>query len=162
VRRTMTKQQQQMLIATLEDMTGSVECIVFPKSYAQLQATFVSDAIVTIKGRVRFRERRGSVPGDDAPVEISVTVNEASTYERRALPPPPLGWHVSALSVREIDALARLLEESPGTVPVVLHVGSESERMPRGISSSVYVKNELESIFGGSRVWEAPLGAVRG
>jgi len=158
VRRTMTKAQQQMLIATLEDMTGSVECIVFPKSYAQLQATFVPDAIVTLKGRVRFRERRGSVPGDEAPIEISVTVNEASVYERRELPPAPLGWHVDARNVREIDALARLLEESPGTVPVVLHVGNESERMPRGISNSVYVKNELESIFGGSRVWEAPLG----
>jgi len=158
VRRTMTKAQQQMLIATIEDMTGSVECVVFPKSYALLQGTFVADAIVTIRGRVRFRERRGSVPGDDAPVEVSVTVNEATTYERTQAPPAPRGWHVKAQSVREIDALARLLEESPGTVPVVLHVGEESERMPRGISNSVYVKNELESIFGGSRVWEAPLG----
>jgi DNA polymerase-3 subunit alpha len=157
VRRTMTKQQQQMLVATLEDMTGSVECIVFPKSYAQLQAAFVPDAIVTIRGRVRFRERRGSVPGDDAPVEVSVTVNEANAYERTHAPPAPLGWHVKAQSVREIDALARLLEESPGMVPVVLHVGTESERMPRGISNSVYVRNELESIFGGGRVWEGPL-----
>ncbi len=158
VRRTMTKAQQQMLIATIEDMTGSVECVVFPKSYAMLQGTFVPDAIVTIRGRVRFRERRGSVPGDEAPVEVSVTVNEANTYERTQAPPAPLGWHVTAQNVKEIDALARLLEESPGTVPVILHVGEESERMPRGISNSVYVKNELESIFGGSRVWEAPFG----
>ncbi len=158
VRRTMTKAQQQMLIATIEDMTGSVECVVFPKSYAMLQGTFVPDAIVTIRGRVRFRERRGSVPGDDVPVEVSVTVNEANTYERTQAPPAPLGWHVKANNVNEIDALARLLEESPGTVPVILHVGEESERMPRGISNSVYVKNELESIFGGSRVWEAPFG----
>jgi hypothetical protein len=63
--------------------------------------------------------------------------------------------------VREIDALARLLEESPGPVPLVLHVGTEAERMPRGISNSVYVKNELESIFGPRRVWEAPVGQVR-
>jgi len=157
VRRTMTKQQQQMLVATLEDMTGSVECIVFPKSYAQLQATFVADAIVTIRGRVRFRERRGSNVGDDAPVELSVTVNEVSAYERRDLPRPPLAWHVSARSVREIDALARLLDESPGGVPVVLHAGEAMEQLPRGISNSVYVKNELESIFGGARVWEGPL-----
>jgi DNA polymerase-3 subunit alpha len=158
VRRTMTKAQQQMLIATIEDMTGSVECVVFPKSFAILQGTFVPDAIVTIRGRVRFRERRGSVPGDDAPVEVSVTVNDASTYERTQAPPAPVGWHVKAQNVKEIDALARLLEESPGTVPVVLHVGEEFERMPRGISNSVYVKSELESIFGGSRVWEAPFG----
>lgn len=157
VRRTLTKAQQQMLVATLEDMTGSVECLVFPKSYAQLQATFVADAIVTLKGRLRFRERRGSVPGDEAPVDLSITVNEAKPYERRDLPPPPRGWHARASSVREIDALARLLDESPGTVPIVLHVGDTAERMPRGISNSVYVKNELESIFGGGGVWEAPL-----
>ena len=157
VRRTMTKAQQQMLVATLEDMTGSVECIVFPKSYAQLQAAFVPDAIVTIKGRVRFRERRGSVPGDDVPVELSVTVNEAKTFVRGEVPLAPKGWHVTARSVREIDALARLLDESPGRVPVVLHVGDDTERVPRGISNSVYVRSELESIFGGARVWEAPV-----
>ncbi|GAC1523600.1 MAG: DNA polymerase III subunit alpha [Vulcanimicrobiaceae bacterium] len=157
VRRTMTKAQQQMLVATLEDMSGSVECIVFPKQYAALQATFVPDAIVTLRGRVRFRERRGSVPGDDVPVEISVTVNEAKPYERRELPPAPKGWHVEASSMNEIDALARLLDESPGNVPIVLHVAGVRETMPRGISNSVYVKNELESIFGGARVWEAIL-----
>ena len=157
VRRTMTKAQQQMLIATLEDMSGSVECIVFPKTYAQLQAAFVPDAIVTIRGRVRFRERRGSMPGDDAPVELSVTVNEVKPFERRELPLAPKGWHVTAASTREIDALARLLDESPGGIPVVMHVGDNAERLGRGISNSVYVKNELESIFGRSRVWEAPI-----
>jgi len=157
VRRTLTKAQQQMLIATLEDMSGSVECIVFPKSYAQLQAAFVPDAIVTIKGRVRFRERRGSIPGDEAPVELSLTVNEVKPYDRRVVPPRPKGWHVTAGSTKEIDALARLLDESPGGVPVVLHVGEATEKLPRGISNGVYVKNELESIFGRARVWEAPV-----
>ncbi len=157
VRRTMTKAQQQMLVATLEDMSGSVECIVFPKQYATLQATFVPDAIVTLRGRVRFRERRGSMPGDEVPVEISITVNEAKPYERREIAPAPQGWHVEASSMNEIDALARLLDESPGNVPIVLHVSGAHETMPRGISNSVYVKNELESIFGGARVWEAAL-----
>jgi DNA polymerase-3 subunit alpha len=157
VRRTMTKAQQQMLIATIEDISGSVEVIVFPKTYAQLQAAFVPDAIVTLKGRVRFRERRGSVPGDEAPLELSVTVNEVKPYERRQVVATPKGWHVSAASVNEIDALARLLDESPGSVPVVMHVGEDTEKLPRGISNAIYVQRELESIFGRSRVWEAPI-----
>ena len=156
VRRTMTKSQQQMLIATLEDMSGSVECIVFPKSYAQLQASLVVDAIVTIKGRVRFRERRGAAVGDDAPVELSVTVNEVKAFERRALPPASQGWHVKATVQSEIDALARLLAESPGTVPVIIHVGPAHERMPRGLGNGNYVRRELEAIFGARSVWEAP------
>jgi DNA polymerase-3 subunit alpha len=154
VRRTMTKAQQQMLIATIEDMSGSVECIVFPKDYPQLQATFVPDAIVTLKGRVRFRERRGTIPGDEAPVDLSVTVNEVRTFERRDLPPPPKSWHVNAQSHKEIDALARLLDEWPGTVPVLLHVGETVEQMPRGVAAAVSVRHELETIFGNARVWE--------
>jgi DNA polymerase-3 subunit alpha len=160
VRRTMTKAQQQMLIATVEDMTGSVECIVFPKSYAQLQGAFVADAIVTIKGRVRFRERRGTVPGDDAPVELSITVNEVKPFERREEAPAPKGWHVTAISRAQIDALAHLLDESSGAVPVVLHVAGHVEVLPRGISNSIYVRSELESIFGGAGVWEAPVNAT--
>ena len=154
VRRTMTKAQQQMLIATIEDMTGTVEAIVFPKNYASLQAPFVADNIITVKGRVRFRERRGAQASDDAPVEMSIQVDEAKPYERRNLPPPPKAWHVSVKNTNEIDALARLLDESPGAVTVVLHVGERSEPMRRGISNSVYVKAELESIFGGAGVWE--------
>jgi DNA polymerase III alpha subunit len=138
-------------------MTGSVECIVFPKTYAQLQAAFVPDAIVTLKGRVRFRERRGSVPGDEALVELSITVNDVRPYERRELTPVPKGWHVVAKSIVEVDALARLLDESPGSVPIVLHVGDAFERMVRGISNSVYVQRELQSIFGNAQVWEAPV-----
>ena len=158
VRRTMTKAQQQMLVATLEDMSGSVECIVFPKSYAQLQHAFVPDSIVTVKGRVRFRERRGAVPGgDEAPVEVSVTVNDVTPYERRDPTPAPRAWHVAVDSVPQIDALARLVEESPGLVPVVFHIGEHAERMGRGISNAIYVKNELESIFGPRGVWEAGL-----
>jgi DNA polymerase-3 subunit alpha len=159
VRRTMTKAQQQMLIATIEDMTGSVEAIVFPKNYAQLQGPFVADAIVTMKGRVRFRERRGGGPAasDDAPLEMSIQVDEVKPFERRNIPPPPQAWHVTVRTTNEIDALARLLDESPGTVPVVLHVADHAEKMPRGISNSIYVRAELESIFGNARVWE---GAV--
>jgi DNA polymerase-3 subunit alpha len=155
VRRTITKAQQQMLIATIEDMTGSVEAIVFPKNYASLQVPFVNDAIVTIKGRIRFRERRGATAAsDDAPVELSIQVDEAKPYERRNIPPAPKAWHVSPKAMHEIDSLARLLDESPGPVTIVLHVGERAEPMRRGISNSVYVKAELESIFGGGRVWE--------
>jgi DNA polymerase-3 subunit alpha len=159
VRRTLTRAQQQMLVATLEDMTGSVECIVFPKVYPQLQAAFVPDAIVTLKGRVRFRERRGAMPGDEAPLEVSVTVNEVKAFERRELPPAPKGWHVNASLKKQIDALDQLLRESPGSVPVVLHIGEHAERVGGGISHSIYVRRELESIFGGPNVWEGPAAA---
>jgi DNA polymerase III subunit alpha len=159
VRRTMTRAQQQMLIAVLEDMSGTIEIIVFPKSYAQLQAAFVQDAIVTVKGRVNVRERRGAgkgtaAAGEEQAVEVSIVAMEVKPFERRSLPPAPRGWHVTVCDRKQIDALARLLEESRGEVPIVLHVDDRSQRMPLGISNSVYVKNELEAIFGRDAVRE--------
>ena len=76
-------------------------------------------------------------------------------FDRSSVPSAPTGWNVSAVSKAEIDALARLLDESPGPVPVVLHIGGESERVARGIAAAAYVRNELEAIFGHKRVWEA-------
>jgi DNA polymerase-3 subunit alpha len=152
VRRTLTKAQQQMLIATVEDMTGSIECIVFPKSYGQLQAAFVEDAIVVINGRLRLRERRGAVPGEETPVEFSVSVNDVQPFARQAAPPDFPGWHVTVSTRRHVDALAQLLEESPGTIPLVFHISGQTKRSSRGIANAPYVKSELERIVGPANV----------
>jgi DNA polymerase-3 subunit alpha len=152
VRRTLTKSQQQMLIATIEDMSGSIECIVFPKSYPQLQGAFVEDAIVVINGRLRLRERRGAVPGEETPVEFSLSVNEVQRFERGSAPPDIPGWHVTVSTRTHVDALAQLLDESPGTVPLVFHISGQTKRSSRGIANAPYVKSELERIVGPSNV----------
>ena len=150
VRRTMTKSQSQMLIAVVEDMTGSIECVVFPKQYAALQSHFVEDAIIVMQGRLRLRERRGSVPGEETPLELSVTVNDVKPFERRSVPPPQqlTGWHLNVTKRDQIDDLAQLIETAPGHVPVVLHIASDQKRIPKGISPGVVIRSELERIFG--------------
>ncbi len=152
VRRTMTKAQQQMLIATIEDMSGSIECVVFPKSYGQLQGAFVEDAIVVINGRLRLRERRGAVPGEETPVEFSISVNDVQRFERGTPPPEIPGFHVTVSTKHHVDALAQLLDESPGTVPLVFHISGQTKRSSRGIANAPYVKSELERIVGAGNV----------
>gem|GEM_PF-8344 len=158
VRRTMTKSQSQMLIAIVEDMTGSIECVVFPKQYASVQAMFVEDAIVVIQGRLRLRERRGSVPGEETPLELSVTVNEVKPFERRAVPPPQAasGWHLNVTKRDQIDDLAQLIDTAPGHVPVVLHIASDHKRMPKGLSQGFAIQTELERIFGAGNIRMGP------
>jgi DNA polymerase-3 subunit alpha len=152
VRRTLTKAQAQMLIATIEDMTGTIECIVFPKSYPQLQGLFVEDAIVIVSGRLRLRERPGAKPGEEGPLELSVSVNEVQRFERHAAPPPPPGWHVTVGTREHVDRLADLLSESPGTIPLVFHVKGVAKRSSRGVADAPYVRAELERIVGAGNV----------
>ncbi|MEO6913022.1 MAG: DNA polymerase III subunit alpha [Candidatus Baltobacteraceae bacterium] len=148
VRRTLTKQQQQMLIATLEDTTGSIDVIVFAKTYPQVQAIFEQDKIVVIKGRLRIRERPGAAPGDEVPVELSVHVSEVTLFERPVRERDPLGWHLNLSRREQVDRLVHLLDEWPGTIPVVLHAGERAQRMGRNIAAGYAVRTELERIFG--------------
>jgi len=157
VRRTLTKAQAQMLIATVEDTTGAVECIVFPKTYAELQARFEEDRIVVITGRVRLRERRGATPGEESPVDLNVSVNDVQLFDRaaamRAAPPPP-GWHVTISSREQIDDLALLLSEWTGTTPLVLHINDAV--VQRSVAGDRRVAQRLAAIVGGANVREGP------
>jgi DNA polymerase-3 subunit alpha len=155
VRRTMTKSQAQMLIATVEDTTGAIECVVFPKQYAELQGRFIEDAIVTITGRLRMRERRGSTPGEEVPVELNISVNDIQPFDRnsvRLAPPPPAGWHVTVTAREQIDDLALLLSEWPGPTPLVLHINGST--VQRSIAADRRVGERLVAICGARNVDE--------
>ena len=154
VRRTLTKAQSQMLIATVEDMGGAVEVVVFPKQYAVLQGFFVEDAIVIVDGRLRLRERRGSTPGEETPLELGVTASDVSRFERGAAPPKVMGWHVTVSHRAQIDELAVLLSEWPGTVPLVVHINGET--VTRSLAASAQMRAQLTAIVGEANLREGP------
>ncbi len=157
VRRTMTKSGTQILIAQLEDTTGSVDVIVFAKLYPQVQALFEADRILVVKGRARRRERPGSTPGEETPLEQSVSANEVSAYlpsSRVDVPLKPRGWHVTVAKRDQVDRLGALLDEWPGDVPVVMHAGAKWQQMARSISSDPRVKGELSRIVGNDNIIE--------
>ncbi len=155
VRRTLTKAQSQMLIATVEDTTGAVECVVFPKQYADLQMRFIEDAIVVITGRLRLRERRGSTPGEEAPLELNVSVNDVQPFDRNSVrnaAPPPDGWHVTVTSREHIDSLAVLMSEWSGPTPLVMHINGTT--VQRTVAPDRRVRERLVAIVGEPNVRE--------
>jgi len=155
VRRTLTKAQAQMLVATVEDMSGAIECVVFPKQYADLQMKFHEDEIVIITGRLRLRERRGSTPGEEVPLELNVSVNDVQPFDRnsvRTAPPPPDGWHVTVTSREHIDSLALLVSEWTGPTPLVLHINGST--VMRRVAADRRVRERLVSIVGEANVSE--------
>jgi DNA polymerase-3 subunit alpha len=162
VRRSITKSNQQILIAQLADTTGFSDVVLFSKAYAQFANLFEPDAILIVKGRLRLRERPGAAPGDDPNVELSIAANEVLNF----VPPPALavvasasGWHVDVTHRDQIDRLARLIDEWPGEVPVVMHVQGRSQRVARAIAGDARVRGELERIFAPSGVREGSMDA---
>ena len=157
VRRTMTKSGTQILIAQLEDTSGSVDVVVFSKLYGDVQGLFEADRILVVKGRARRRERPGTTAGEDTPLELSVSANEVKAFvppARMDVPLRPRGWHVTVAKREQVDRLALLLEEWPGDVPVVMHAGAKWQQMPKSVASDPRVRGELERICGAGNVSE--------
>ena len=109
-----------------------------------------------------MRERPGAAPGDEPRIELSVAANEVTRF----VPPPVAalargarGWHVDVTDREQIDRLARLIDEWPGEVPVVMHVQGRSQRVARAIASDARVRGELERIFAPHGVREGALDA---
>jgi hypothetical protein len=71
-RRVITRAGSTMLVATVEDLQGSVEVVVFPKVYAETGLAWAEDSMVLVTGRVDHRDEGSQIlceavhPWDDA------------------------------------------------------------------------------------------------
>ena len=119
-RRVITRAGSTMLVATLEDLQGSVEVVVFPKVFTETANAWADDAVVLITGRV---DRR-----DDAAQLLCETVHAwddavrmgpaayASERDGGAPVPPPAdgGWQQPVAMPRGIGPA-----ETAVAVPIV-------------------------------------------
>ena len=60
-RRVVTRAGSTMLVATLEDLQGSVEVVVFPKVFAETANSWADDTVVLVSGRVDHRDESAQI-----------------------------------------------------------------------------------------------------
>lgn len=60
----LTKKGDKMCFATLEDLTGKIECIVFPKAFAEYELLLNSDEPVIVEGKVNLSESPRKILAD--------------------------------------------------------------------------------------------------
>jgi DNA polymerase-3 subunit alpha len=120
VRTTTTKKGEPMAFVQLEDVTGSVEVVVFNSTYAAARELLVEDAVLVVKGRVDHKQQ-----GETKLIALEVAAFEA-TPERREV-----RLKVDARSARAgvIRELAGVVRDFPGEAPVyvdlVTSIGSK-------------------------------------
>jgi DNA polymerase-3 subunit alpha len=71
-----TKKGHQMLFATLEDLTGAVEVIVFPDIYQKHAALLHPDAVLVIRGRLSYKDEEPKVIAEEV-VPLTTATPEA-------------------------------------------------------------------------------------
>ncbi|NUR88498.1 MAG: DNA polymerase III subunit alpha, partial [Nonomuraea sp.] len=92
LQRKVTKKGDPWAIVTLEDHEASVECLVFPKTYAQYGSALAEDLVVSVSGRVNVRD-------------------ETLSLYAESLQPLELGERAVVITLREAGLSARLVRE---------------------------------------------------
>jgi DNA polymerase III subunit alpha len=113
VRTTTTKKGEPMAFVQLEDVTGSVEVIVFNSTYAASRDLLVEDAVLVVKGRIDHKQQ-----GETKLVALEVTAFEA-TPERREVRLKVDGRIAPAGLIRELGSV---VQQFPGEALVYVDV----------------------------------------
>ncbi len=145
-----TKKGAYMGFITLEDLTGQIECLVFPKVYERYQGMMAVDDLVVLHGRLSIREEEVPkllveklIPLEAWHPEESAPAAPMGQSTARPVPPPKR--HTSEapkltdaqaaakaprklylrLNRPQMDAASSTLSLYPGSVPVYLHLPAE-------------------------------------
>ncbi|NDD72301.1 MAG: DNA polymerase III subunit alpha, partial [Actinobacteria bacterium] len=122
VNRKFTRKGDQMAVLTIEDLQGSVEVNIFPKTFSSYGHLIEEDTIITVRGRLDKR--------DDS--RISFNAQELKVVE--PMRATDMSLHIElagrSLSQEDIVNLQELLKDHGGQTPVQLHMpGGKSLRL---------------------------------
>ena len=114
VKAIMTRSGKRMAIVPLEDLSGRIECTVFPDAYEAGRAALTAEELVVASGRIEARDDR-----------VKLLVSEIRPWdEARRTFRPSLHLEVRAeeLSVPWLEAVDGVLSSHPGDSEVYLHI----------------------------------------
>lgn len=141
-KRTITKKNDPMAFATIEDKTGSVEVLIFPTVMAQAIAYLDSDVVIRISGRISSKDGEPKLIAneikdlpDDELYQMALTELEKQTELTIHLP--------DIKNQTTLHQIKSLLEANPGSAPVFLQVGEGGEKNIIKTKTSVRITQEL-------------------
>jgi DNA polymerase III subunit alpha len=163
IRRLLTRNKGQMAVITIEDLSGSVEAIIFPRLYEKSPELFRDDAILVLEGKVDVDSRT------ERPVVVVDRAEEWHPPANGTPPPPPppaapepaVHTNGNAASkrvlridvprseddnacVRVLEQLHGLVERHPGTDEVELVVRDRSGCAVALYGAHILVQHSVE------------------
>jgi DNA polymerase-3 subunit alpha len=159
-KRIRTKKGDPMMFATLDDLEGSVELVIFGNALAPSEDAAADDTIVVVRARVDHKDRDKTClivqqleRFEPTPEEVQQAAEQAA---KRAIVPTALRLRLdaSALPAAALVELKELLAGFPGDSEVVIElntsVGSRRLRLGAGfrVARVAALHAELDALFG--------------
>jgi DNA polymerase-3 subunit alpha len=169
-----TKKGDQMMFATLDDLEGTVEILVFGNALSEYEGALGVDEVVLVRGRVDHKdaEKTCIVVQKAEPFRPSDEEVEKAREELAKMQIGPVPFHLrvdaSLLPASAIEELKEILGNFPGESDVVLEMATRAGRRTLRLGPSYRVsvttslKAELDHILGSAFLPAPPAAAAAG
>jgi DNA polymerase-3 subunit alpha len=126
-----------LMFATLDDLEGAVELMVFEKTLAVAEAALQVDEIVLVRGRVDHKEGGKLTVLVQSVERFDPSEDEIERARAKAVkaaePPKPLCLTLAgSLPASVLEELKRIIEDFPGETPLELRIGPRIVRLGDG------------------------------
>ena len=146
-----TKSGQQMAFVKLEDLSGELDLVVFPDTYARSPDIWQVDKIVRVRGQVK--------PDNQEPELATLIVGSADLLSSADLVASPTKVYLRLTSSQDTDklvALKQCLDKYPGQAQVILVLGADQAkqvlRLPQQVKLEPALIDELGALIGQANV----------
>ncbi len=137
-----TKKGEAMAFMTLEDLTGAIEVIIFPKLFAQCRGLLLPDQVLAVWGKSEERADKFQILAEKIE-PLNTDANE-----------PMMEITLAESDDKTIFAqLKELLYNYPGHTPVTLRLhGSKTIKLPRQVDIKSGLAEKLKNLIGRERI----------
>jgi DNA polymerase-3 subunit alpha len=154
-----TKKGDPMMFATLDDLEGSIEVLIFGKALAEYEGALGVDELVLVRGRVDHGDKGTSLiaqtvePFAPTPDEVHAA-REAAALEPVGPQPLTVRLDATILAASIIDELKHIIGNHAGECEVVLAIqtssGDRTLRLGEGykVNETPSLRAELQKILG--------------
>ena len=141
-----TKANKLMCFITLEDLYGTIECLVFPRIYDRLARMIQNDTVVVIRGTLSLRE-------DEEPKLLVEDIRPLDSADSTPLVPERPKRLYLKIENRALTPMAQnLLREHPGSMVVRAVIQGTVYELPLRVAPDGELIKALENLLGGGSV----------
>jgi len=158
IKRLRTKKGDQMMFATLEDLAGSVELVIFGDTLEECRTAIEQDAVVLVRGKVDHKDKTRTCLIVSSVERFQPSSEELAAAERQAIKAPAVAFRLrldaAALPATVVGELRELLASFPGESDVVIELSTRAgaRRLRLGddyrVERSASLRSELEALLG--------------
>ncbi|MDR5660035.1 DNA polymerase III subunit alpha [Serpentinicella sp. ANB-PHB4] len=136
-----TKHNQLMAFIKVEDLFGTVECIVFPKTFEKHSSSIDEDYMIIVEGTINLKE-------DD---EAKVLVNRISPLVKKQMTKLYIKIKEQK-DLKLLEGIKPILRENSGNVPIYVYIESTDKKFRAHrdlwVTLNDHLLSDLESTFG--------------